>query len=152
MVEGDYQEIPGEVTPESPQDEFASVGSAPRLGSLLIHYREHICRLTQNELAHRSGVNQATISLAENGRAAQKRTLESLARVFAEYATWQSYEQIIDALMDARAEKPALPMSVPGMDEINLTLQPFPVWFQAMAVRAMRDLVNALAEVYKARG
>lgn len=99
-IDGDYQDI----EPGSQDDPFEE---APRLGTLLRHYRKR-AGLSQRQLAGESQVEQSNISLIERGdtKTPWNATLETLGETLARHIPGISGRVIADRLIEAKNMKP----------------------------------------------
>ena len=125
------------------------------LPTLLIHYRSQLARLTQQQLADLSGVDQSSISQIEGGWVArpQNATLIRLAgplsAEMARHGTHLAAGEIVEYLKEARDHKPSPHGLVDGLGGINAMLMPYPRWFRSIAVKAIANLIGSLDQVYR---
>ncbi len=146
-IDGEYQEVPGEVTPGEETDTFTSEGL--RLGMLLVHYRR-LAHVSQEELSRESGVDESNISLIETGKTQrpQPGTLERLAAALALKIRGSSPERIFDHLMQARDYRPVDYTILPELVLINDRLLAYPRWFILVAADLFSASLEAVEKVY----
>jgi transcriptional regulator with XRE-family HTH domain len=120
----------------------------PRLGSLLMHYR-HLAKMSQEDLAYQSGVDDTNISKIEQGitRNPQSHTLERLAEALAQNIKGAAKQKILDHLLDAKNRKPEEYKIHPGLIHINDLIKPLHPKQQRIVVDAITDLVDRFMEL-----
>ncbi len=121
---------------------------AARLPNLLRHYRGR-SKLSQDALAIESGVNQGTISEAENGKLKPYRsTLSRLAAVLARHIPDSSEDRIFARLDAARSNKIEAYDVHPGLVMIDDRLEGRDREFLVVVLKAFNDILDALEAVF----